>query len=172
MKDTYFKGGPMLVDYFKTLYDYNYWANAKILEAAEHVSEVQFIEETKDGYRSLRGTLVHMLSAEWIWRSRWQGTSPMENLREEDLPTLGALCERWREEEQQMRAFLAVLGEEEVQRVVRYTNARGQTYAAPLWQMMGHLVNHGTQHRSEAAVILSRLGYSPGDLDLLIYLIG
>ena len=162
----------MLIEYFKALYDYNYWANAKILEAAEHVSEAQFIEETKDGHGSLRATLVHLLSAEWIWRSRWQGTSPVENLREEDLPTLEALRKRWREEERQMRGFLAELGEEEVQRVVRYTNTRGQTYAAPLWQMMGHLVNHGTQHRSEAAMILSRLGYSPGDLDMLIFLIG
>jgi uncharacterized damage-inducible protein DinB len=66
VKDTYFKGGPMLVDYFKTLYDYNYWANAKILEATEQVSEAQFIEETEDGHGSLRATLVHMLSAEWI----------------------------------------------------------------------------------------------------------
>jgi uncharacterized damage-inducible protein DinB len=96
----------------------------------------------------------------------------VENLREEDLPTLEALRKRWREEERQMRWFLAELGEEEVQRVVRYTNTRGQTYAAPLWQMMGHLVNHGAQHRSEAAMILSRLGYSPGDLDMLIFLIG
>jgi uncharacterized damage-inducible protein DinB len=162
----------MLVEYFKTLYDYNYWANAKILEVVEQVNEAQFTEETKDGHGSLRETLVHILSAEWIWRSRWQGTSPTENLREEDLPTLGKLRERWREEEQQMLAFLAALGEEDVQRVVPYTNTRGQSYAAPLWQMMAHLVNHGTQHRSEAAVILSRLGHSPGDLDLLIFLIG
>jgi len=162
----------MLVEYFKTLYDYNCWANAKILEAAEQVSEAQFIEETPESHGSLRGTLVHVLGAEWIWRSRWQGTSPTENLREEDLPTREALRERWREEERQVRAFLNALHEEEVQRVVQYTNTIGQTYAAPLWQMMGHLVNHGTQHRSEAAVILSRLGYSPGDLDVLIFLLG
>jgi uncharacterized damage-inducible protein DinB len=56
----------MLVEYFKTLYDYNYWANAKILEVAEQVDETQFIKETKDGYGSLRGTLVHILSTEWI----------------------------------------------------------------------------------------------------------
>src|SRR5258708_27151102 len=124
----------MLVDYFKTLYDYNYWANAKILEAAEQLSEAQFIEETKDGHGSLRGTLVHALGAEWMWRSRWQGTSPTEDLREGDLPTLGALRERWPEAERQMRAFLEALREEDVQRVVQYTNTRGQTYAAPLWR--------------------------------------
>jgi uncharacterized damage-inducible protein DinB len=162
----------MLVAYFKTLYDYNYWANAKILDATEQLSEAQFIEQTPEGHGSLRGTLVHMLSAEWMWRSRWQGTSPMENLREENLLTLGALRMRWHEEEQQMQAFLDALREEDMQRVVPYTNTRGQTYSAPLWQMMGHLVNHGTQHRSEAAVILSRLGHSPGDVDLLIFLLG
>jgi uncharacterized damage-inducible protein DinB len=45
----------MLVEYFKTLYDYNYWANAKILEMAEQVNETQFIEETKDGHGAYAG---------------------------------------------------------------------------------------------------------------------
>jgi uncharacterized damage-inducible protein DinB len=37
----------------------------------------------------------------------------------------------------------------------------------PMWQTMVHLMNHGTQHRSEAAVILTEAGGSPGDLDVL-----
>jgi uncharacterized damage-inducible protein DinB len=77
--------------------------------------------------------------------------------RAEDMPTLGTLRERWREED--------------VQHVAQYTNTRGQVYAAPLLQMMGHLVNHGTQYRCLAAVLLSRLGHSPGDLDVLIFLL-
>jgi uncharacterized damage-inducible protein DinB len=53
--------------------------------------------------------------------------------------------------------------------VIRYTNAKGETWAYPLWQMLIHQVNHATQHRSEAAMLLTQMGCSPGDLDLLIY---
>jgi uncharacterized damage-inducible protein DinB len=161
-----------MLEYFNTLYDYNYWANAKILDAAEQVSNEELFAPTQDSHGSLHGTLVHTVSAEWMWRTRWQGTSPKAILRNEDFPSLAAIRARWKEEEQQMRAFLASLSEEDVHRVVQYTNLRGQTYSAPLWQMMAHLVNHGTQHRSEAATILSTLGHSPGDIDLLVFVLG
>ena len=62
------------------------------------------------------------------------------------------------------------LGEAELARVVGYTNTRGQPWAYPLWQMLIHQVNHATQHRSEAAMLLTQMGHSPGDLDLLVYM--
>lgn len=162
----------MLAEYLVTLYDYNYWANERILRTAPQVSEAHLVEPMPFPHGSLRGTLVHILSAEWIWRSRWQGAAPTAMLREDDFPTLAAIRTRWQTEEQQMRDFLAALHDEDVERVVPYTTTRGQVYAMPLWQMMAHLVNHGTQHRSEAAAMLTALGHSPGDLDLILFLRG
>jgi uncharacterized damage-inducible protein DinB len=161
-----------MLEYFKTLYDYNYWANAKILDTAERITDEQLFALTHDSYGSLHGTLVHTMSAEWVWRTRWLGITPKEPLRNEDFPSLTAIRSRWNEEEQQMRTFLASLSQEDVRRIVQYTNMRGQAYAVPLWQLMMQLVNHGTQHRSEVATILTKLGHSPGDMDMLVFVLG
>ena len=157
-------------DHMLLLYDYNYWANARILEALENLSNEQLNAPTTNGYGSLRETLVHMLSAEWMWRRRWQGTSPTTRLNSDDFPTLASICTRWHEEERQMRAFLVTLHDEDLARVVLYKNTAGEEYGLPLWQMMFHLLNHSTQHRREIAMVLTELGHSPGELDFLLFL--
>lgn len=156
-------------EYFLMLYDYNYWVNKKILDAAEKVSDAQFVANAPHSFGSLRGTLVHTLTAEWIWLSRWQGVSPTAILNETEFPNLASLRSRWREEEQKMRAFLATLNDEDLLRVVQYTSTRGDKFARVLWIMLAHVVNHGTKHRAEAAAIMAELDASPGDVDLVRY---
>jgi uncharacterized damage-inducible protein DinB len=152
------------------LYDYNYWANQRILQATERVSPEQFVAPTSHTYGSLHGTLLHILSAEWIWRSRWQGDSPTAMLDPADFPTLAALRARWDSEEQQMRAFLAALRDQNLASTVQYATTSGRPSSQILWQVMLHVVLHGMQHRSEAAAILTDYGQSPGDIDLIVFL--
>lgn len=157
-------------EYFNTLNDYNYWANERILGAAESLSDGQFVAKTSDSHGSLRGTLVHTLSAESVWLMRWNGISPTSLASEDEFPNLAALRSRWGEEEAKMRAFLARITDGDFTRVIEYKNTRGKPFARPLWQMLAHLVNHGTQHRAEAAAILTDLGHSPGDIDFVRFL--
>lgn len=157
-----------MLSFFNWAYEYHYRANARILSAAESLGEAQFNAQVLPNHNSLRGTLVHTLSAEWIWLSRWHGTSPAAGLRADDFPTLDSIRERWHQEEQALRAFLAAQSDDDLQRLVSYTNLKGKAFARPLWQLMLHVVNHGTQHRSEAAAMLTELGHSPGDMDMTV----
>ncbi|HEX9330252.1 MAG TPA: DinB family protein, partial [Anaerolineales bacterium] len=118
----------------------------------------------------LRGTLVHALFAEWIWRKRWEGTSPTVRLKLEDFPTFESLCTRWAEEEKQLMDFVSGLTDERLNNTFNYTNTSGKAFSRILWQAMAHLVNHGTQHRTEAAAMLTDFGHSPGDIDFIYFL--
>jgi len=153
------------------LFDYGAWANRRILDAAEGLSQEQFTAPAGLDYGSLRGTLVHILSAETTWRKRCQeGISPSNPLVEDAFPTLAALRERWSEAEHAMAAFLASLTDDDLQRIIHYRTTKGAPYENPLWQLLLHVVNHGTQHRAEAAITLTQHGCSPGDVDLIVFL--
>ncbi len=152
------------------LYKYNQWANAKILNAALQVTNDQFLASATFPHGGLRGTLVHTLFAEWIWRHRWEGTSPVIRLKPEDFPSLEALRTRWADEEKLMMAFVDNVTDDRLNSLFFYTTTKGEPHERILWQAMVHVVNHGTQHRSEAAALLTDFGHSPGDIDLIYFL--
>ena len=153
------------------LYKYNQWSTAKILDSAAKVSEDEFLASAPFPHGGLRSTLVHALFAEWIWRNRWEGTSPNDRLKPEDFPTFDSLRARWSEEENQLMAFVNNLMDEQLNKVVSYKTTQGIPNERILWQMMAHLVNHGTQHKTEAAAMLTGFGHSPGDIDMIYFLI-
>jgi uncharacterized damage-inducible protein DinB len=52
----------------------------------------------------------------------------------------------------------------------KYVSTEGEPHERALWEAMMHVVDHGIQHKSEAAAILTGMGHSPGDIDLIVYL--
>ena len=78
----------------------------------------------------------------------------------EPLPTIDELRQRWQAEWVAVDAWLPTLTDGHVQYVHE---------GVPVWQMLVHVVNHGTQHRAEAAALLTGEGRSPGELDLINY---
>lgn len=159
----------MNIDYILTLYRYNQSSNARILDTASKLSSEQFLAPSEYPHRHLRGVLTHTLFAEWIWHQRWVGKSPTTRLKPEDFPTFESLRKRWTEEEARIMNFVNTLTEDRLNSPFYYTSTEGVKYENMLWESMAHVINHGMQHRSEAAAILTELGHSPGDLDFILF---
>ena len=152
------------------LYQYNAWSNAKIVDAASNITQEQFMAPVPFPHGSLRGTLVHALFGEWVWRKRWEGNPQNPIWKPDEFPTFESLCDRWAYEEIRLMKFVESLTDEMLYSKIKYTSTEGQPHARLLWECMIHLTNHGTQHKTEAAAILTGFGHSPGDIDLIVYL--
>ena len=155
-----------------TLYDYSCWAWRQILTAADQLTSEQFLAPNTQGYGTLRGTLVHALEAEWAWRMlcQHQTIDFFKALQEEAFPTVSSIAQHWQEEEQAMRDYLASLTDEDLTGYIRYTTPEGEKRERVLWHCLYQVLNHATQHRSEAAVVLTDYHSSPGDLDFTVFL--
>jgi uncharacterized damage-inducible protein DinB len=152
------------------LYDYNYWANGRVLAAAEQLTAEQLSAPAHLSHGSLRATLVHAMGAEIIWRLRCQMGIFLTTMPSEDeFPTLETLCSRWQQEERDMRAYLTSLTDSRLEQSLKYQSTKGIPCENTLWHLLAHVVNHGTQTRAEAAVGLTLMGHSPGDLDMILY---
>lgn len=159
----------MTPEHFRLLYEYNAWANRRVLEACGALSDEQFTRDLGSSFRSVRDTLVHIFGAEWIWLERWHGRSPMALPPAMEFHTLGSVRARWAELERDLMDFVAGVSVAGLDRVIEYRNTRGNQFAYPLRSMLQHLVNHGTYHRGQVATLLRQLGAQPRSTDLLRY---
>ncbi len=149
---------------------YNYWARDRVLAAVTPLPPDQFTRDLGSSFGSVRDTLVHMYSAEWVWYSRWAGVSPAEPIKFDKFPDLASLQTAWTEVEGQIRAFVGRLADEEVAREIEYRQMNGQPGRSTFQQMIQHVVNHGSYHRGQVTTMLRQLGAAaPKGTDLILF---
>lgn len=157
------------VPVIRELYQYNRWANNRLLEAVAPLKADEFTRNLGSSYPSLRDTLVHIVWAEWVWLQRWNGSSPRAAFQPVDFPDLNAVRARWSELEAGQLGFLETVTPERLLAVVSYVNLKGQTWQYPLWRQMYHVVNHSTYHRGQVTTMLRQLGAQSVATDFLVY---
>jgi uncharacterized damage-inducible protein DinB len=162
----------MFVEALRALYGYNRWATERVLEAADGLSPEELLTPGTAGHGSIRDTLVHLIAAQRGWLSWWNGSLTAQEaiaLRPDpaDFPDLAAVRAAWEALEGETEAFVSGLGDDQAARVYSNPMPDGTIFRMPLWQMMLHVANHSTQHRTEVAAMLTGFDHSPGNLDLL-----
>lgn len=142
------------------LFDFDRWATRRILAAADGVDATTWSIPNAIGDRGLGGILVHHLGAHQRWRHGLSGSDESPRPEREPLPSPADLAARWEAEWLALDGWLDGLDDGAMDEL-------GD--GVPYWQMLAHVVNHGTQHRAEAAALLTTAGRSPGDLDMIFF---
>jgi len=154
----------------RQLIDYNYWARDRVLDAVDALSADEFSRDLGSSFRSVRETLVHMYSAEWVWHSRWRGHSPTAHVSTDAFTDQAAVRRLWGEHETLVREYIDSLDDVAIGQVTAYRLFSGTAGASPVWQMVQHVVNHATYHRGQVVTMLRQLGAAPPkSLDLITF---
>jgi uncharacterized damage-inducible protein DinB len=151
-----------------TLIEFNFWANDHILTASERLSAEEFTRQIQPdpGWGDLRSILVHILDTEYGWRSTLQSQKADDILAAADFPDVESIKARW---ELERTAWLQYADELSAERL-GHSTGDGSANGMKVWQTILHVIAHGIQHRSEAAMILTGYGQSPGELDFDVFL--
>lgn len=154
----------------RLLWDYTLWADGRVGEAVSKLSPEQYTQDLRSSHKSVRDTLVHVASAQWIWLSRWKGTSPKAMWPSQDYPRFSALKDRWDALHAETEAFVASQSEVSLEREVSYQNLRGEPKRNILGLLLLHMVNHSTYHRGQVTTLLRQLSAEPLPTDLAMFL--
>jgi uncharacterized damage-inducible protein DinB len=151
------------------LFDYDKWADLKLLEAVAVLTEDQYKKDLGSSFGGIHGTLVHIFSADRVWLDRWMGKTPSP-LKAEHLPTIEVLKKQWDIYHFDVSSFIRSLTEEKVNGLLTYLDFKGNTYAQPLCQQMQHKVNHSSYHRGQIIMMLRQLEMAVVSTDLINYI--
>jgi uncharacterized damage-inducible protein DinB len=159
----------MTLDDIRSHYDYNEWANARLVGVMAGLDERQLTAPLVSSYPTVLATFGHIVAAEWIWLSRLQGTSPTafpEWLTDASFSLLRAKLE---EVEADRRGLLLEFAQERLNQDLNYHLLSGEAHATRTLDVLLHVVNHSTYHRGQLTTMLRQVGATPVSTDLILF---
>jgi len=148
--------------------DYHAWASRRLLDAVAQLTPEEQSRDFKTSDSSALNTLAHVFAADRLWLARMFGESPTKLLDPRDRE-LGVLTKDWPVVQQRWKDWAAPLSDSDFQAKISYRDTRGNPWEQPLWQILLHVVNHGTHHRGQVSGFLRAMGHQPPPLDLIAF---
>jgi uncharacterized damage-inducible protein DinB len=128
------------VEWARTLAAYNRWMNERLYALCADLPDPERKRDRGAFFRSIHGTLNHLLLADRIWLGRFTGV-PFE---------------------------VASLGPADFERALRYTSVVNPApRSVPFWAALTHFFNHQAHHRGQLTTLLMQAGVDPGVTDLI-----
>jgi len=151
------------------LIDYTASSSRKLVETAAVLAPDELVRDFKFSERHLLGTLAHIFAADRVWYGRITGNLPARFIDPETDVRLIVLQEDWPRLHDRWKEWAATLTDEAVEATLAYRDLKGNVHEEPIWQIVTHVVNHGTHHRGQVSGMLRAMGHTPPVLDLIAY---
>ena len=153
---------------FRHLYDYHFAENRAIWDRyVSQLSDEQFSQPADYSHGSVRDQILHLISVDDVWFRELRGAEFPEDLKPANFANRESIRAHWDSVEQSMHAYLAELRDE----MLFDTPIREPDEDKNLivWQVLLHVVNHGTDHRAQLLRLLNDLGVETESQDYIFY---
>jgi uncharacterized damage-inducible protein DinB len=151
----------MNLAYLQTLLDYHYWARDIVLDAVTVLPREKFTQPVTSSFTSVRDTVAHIYAADFVWFQRWVGNAPQGLIAYDQFLDATSIRTAWKDLETEVRQFVNNLGDAGINKRFDYTLLSGAPDTAPFWEMLVHVVNHGSYHRGQVTTLMRQLGANP-----------
>ena len=159
---------PLTTDYIVTMAAYNAWMNEKFYGLCAGLSDVQRKEDRIAFFRSIHGTLNHLLYGDLAWLGRFKDGAPRVARADEILYEDFDEMRRARGKlDDEMQSWAKTVDDEWLAAPFHYRSLiTGQDGERPAWLLVTHMFNHQTHHRGQLSTLLTQCGLDIGVTDL------
>ena len=163
----------MNTDHLQLLFDYHYWAMNHLVNCLQRLPAEQVTTLSSHFYHGTAWqTVLHTIDTDWSWLQRCMGLPGTQYLWEvELLPDLEAVQGFLGREKIRVADYVSGLSETDLATKAEFGAVQdGQKRQVERWRILLHIINHGTEHRTELGHYLTETGNSPGELNFMYYL--
>lgn len=157
------------LDYAQTMAAYNQWMNQRLYDVCARLPDEQRKRDMRAFFRSIHGTLNHLLLADRLWLGRFRGIPyQIQSLDQELYSDFATLRAEREHTDKDIIEWVQTLGEEDFSTDLSFvTIANPQPRTCPFWVATLQFFNHQTHHRGQLTTLLMQNGIDPGVTDLM-----
>ena len=146
--------------YFIEISDFNTWANGRVCDWLDKISDEQWKQPLISSFNSIYETILHVAGSEKVWLERLQRKSNPEMFSGAFTGSKAELLATWKNLSLDFKNLIEQMSEDQFQQNLLYKNTKGIEYNQPYYQLLAHVFNHSTYHRGQVVTMLRQVGFT------------
>ena len=157
-------------DLFSSLYAYNQWANEKIVQLCDGLTDAQLDQPKEMGFGTLRATLFHILTADVVWMERWEAAPWREFPSDPGGKSVAEIAQSLGEVGRRRLSLIEENQADHWNATIDYQDSTKASYSHQIHDLLLHVWIHGIHHRAQALNYLKQFDRTiPGGIDWIFY---